>query len=228
MDQDLRRRLDNFKIELCQSADALRKLLSELDFGLGDDCWIADHSPIFGTLYYRDVLNCIQFPLAHLPFQAHLDLGLVHLADPESRRVYSEMNTGDCSWDTQDELPAAATIVPLICASNNTHLTNFSGDQHAGPLNLTIGDIRNDIRGTPTQRSWILIGPIRCPQKGAKYTDDEWHSTVRTVLSPVRNVDITGPGLKSNSADGFQRRCHPLLAACLGDYPDHVMIAQVS
>jgi hypothetical protein len=37
IDQHFRRGLDNFKIESFQSADAMRKLLSELDFGLGDD-----------------------------------------------------------------------------------------------------------------------------------------------------------------------------------------------
>ena len=40
--QHLRRGLDNFKIVSFQSEDALPKLLSELDFGLGYDSWIED------------------------------------------------------------------------------------------------------------------------------------------------------------------------------------------
>jgi len=84
----------------------MRKLLSELDFGLGDDSWIDDDSHIFGTLYYRDIFKCIQFLLAHLPFQAHLDFEPVRLADSEGRRIYSEMKLGDWWWDTQDQLPA--------------------------------------------------------------------------------------------------------------------------
>jgi hypothetical protein len=55
IDQHLRRGLDNFKIALFHSADALRKLLSEHDFGLGDDSWIKDDSHLFGTIYYRDI-----------------------------------------------------------------------------------------------------------------------------------------------------------------------------
>jgi hypothetical protein len=51
------------------------------------------------------------------------------------------MNTGNWWWDTQDQLPAGATIVPVICASNKTHLTNFSGDQHTWPLYLPVGNI---------------------------------------------------------------------------------------
>jgi len=228
IDHHLRRGLDNYKIESFQSADAVRRLLSELDFGLGDDSWIEDDSHIFGTLYYRDIFKCIQFLLAHQPFQAHLDFEPVRPADSEGRRIYSEMNMGDWWWDTQDQLPAGATIVPVICASDKIHLTNFSGNQHAWPLYLTIGNIRKDIRHTPSKRAWILFGLIPCPPKGAKNIDEAWHSAVGTVLSQLRHLDITGAGLKWDCADGFQRHCYPHLAAWVGDYPEQVMIAQVS
>jgi hypothetical protein len=75
-------------------------LLSELDFGFGDDSWIEDDSHIFGTLFYRDIFECIQFLLAHLPFQAHLDFEPVRLAESEGLRIYRDMNTGDWWWDT--------------------------------------------------------------------------------------------------------------------------------
>jgi len=106
----------------------------------------------------------------------------------------------------QDQLPAGATIVPVICASDKTQLTNFSGNQHAWPLHLTIGNIRKDIRRTPKKRTWILPGLIPCPPKGAKNTDEAWHSAVGTVLSPLRSLDITGPGLNWDCAEGFQRQ----------------------
>ena len=138
------------------------------------------------------------------------------------------MNTGDWWWDTQDQLPAGVTILPVICASDKTHLTNLSGDQHALPLYLTISNIRNDIRRTPQKCACILVGLIPSPPKGAKNTDQAWHSTVGSVLSPLRNLDITGPGLKWDCADGFQRQCYPLLAAWVGDYLEQVMVAQVS
>jgi hypothetical protein len=80
-------------MESFQSADAPRKLLSKLDLGLGIDSWIEDHSHIFGTLYYQDIFKCIQFFLAHLPFQAHLNFEPVRFAVSESPRIYSEMNT---------------------------------------------------------------------------------------------------------------------------------------
>jgi hypothetical protein len=153
IDKHLRCGLDNYKIQSFQSADALGKLLSELDFGLGNDRWNKDDSHIFGILFYSDIFKCIQFLLPHLPFQAHLDFEPVRLADSEGRRIYSEMNTGEWWWDTQYQLPAGATIVPVICASDKTHLTNFSGYQHAWPLYLTIRNIQKDIRSTPKKRT---------------------------------------------------------------------------
>ena len=49
-----------------------------------------------------------------------------------------------------------------------------------------------------------------------------------TVLSPLQKLDLTGPALKWHSADGFQRQCYPLLAASVGEYPEHVMVARAS
>jgi hypothetical protein len=121
IDQHLWRGLDNINIESFQSADALRKLLSRLDFGIGNDSWIEDHSHIFGTLYHQDTLKNIQCHLAHPPFQARLDFEMVRQAHSESCQIYCEMNTGDWWWDIQDQLPAGATIVPVICVSDRTH-----------------------------------------------------------------------------------------------------------
>jgi hypothetical protein len=226
--EHLRHGLDNYKIESFQSADALQKLLSELDFVLIDDSWIEDDSHLFGTLYYWDVFKCIQFLLVHLPFQKHPDFEPVRLADSAGHRINSEMNTGDGWWDTQQQHSAGATIVPVICASDKTHLTNVSGNQQVWPLYLTIGNIRNDVRWTLIMHSWIIVGRIPCPLKGANNIDEALCNTVGTVLSQLRHLDITGSGLKRDWADGLQQQCYPLLAAWVGDYLEQVMVAQVS
>jgi hypothetical protein len=66
---------------------------------------VEDDSRIFGTLFYSDIFKFIEFHLAHLPSQAHLDFELVHLADPENCRIHSEMNKGDWWWDTKEQFP---------------------------------------------------------------------------------------------------------------------------
>jgi hypothetical protein len=125
----------------------------------------------------------------------------VHLTEWENRQIYSEMNVGDWWWDTQDQLPAGATIVPVIRAFDKIHLNNLLGDQHSWPTYLKIGNIPKDIRCTPKKRAWLLVGLIPCPRKGGKNTAEAWHSVVGTMLSPLQNCDITGPGLKLNCAD---------------------------
>jgi len=172
INQHLRRGLDNSNIESFQSADALRMLLSTVDFGLSSESWIEHHSHIFGTLYYSDIFECIQFFSARLHFQAHLDFELLRLADSESRRIYSKMNTGDWWWDMQDQLPAGATIMLVIYASDRTHLQQFPGNLYALQLYLTIGNIGKDIRCTPKRCAWILVWLIPCPLKGAENTDE--------------------------------------------------------
>jgi len=119
IDKHVRHGLDNFKIESFKSADALQKLLSQFSFGLGGESRIRDHSHIFGTLYYRDIFKYTQFFLAHLPFPAHFDFEPVCLTDSECRQINSDMNTGEWLWDQQDQLPAGATILPFICASDH-------------------------------------------------------------------------------------------------------------
>jgi hypothetical protein len=145
IDRHLKHGLDDFRIESFQSATELWALLESIDFGLGAESWLEDSSQTFDTLYYQDIFRCIKFLLTHILFAMHLDFQPVRLADSEGCRIYSEMNTGDWWWDSQEQLPQGATIVPLIFASDKTHLTNLSGDKQAWPLYMTIGNIRKDL-----------------------------------------------------------------------------------
>jgi len=88
--------------------------------------------------------------------------------------------------------------------------------------------IFKDFCQTPNMRAWILVGLIPCPPKDAKNIDETWHSMVAIVLFQLRHLDITGPGLKWDSADGFQWQWYPLLATWVGDYWEQVMVAPVS
>jgi len=118
--------------------------------------------------------------------------------------------------------------VPVICASDKTPLKIFPGDRHAWPLYHTIGNIRKDIHHTPKKHAWILVGLIPFLPQGAENIDNAWYSTVGTVLSQRRHLEIAGPGLRWDCADGFQQQCNMLLAAWVGEYSKQVMVAQVS
>jgi hypothetical protein len=138
---------------------------------------------------------------AHLPCQVHFHFEPVGLTDSENSQIYSKMKTGNWWWNRQNTLPAGATIVPVICAFARTHLTNCSGEQHAWLLYLMIGNTRKDIHPTPEMHPCFLGLLIPCSRKGAKNTDEAWHSAVGTVLSPLRNLDITVSSLKWNCAE---------------------------
>jgi hypothetical protein len=112
--------------------------------------------------------------------------------------------------------------------SNMTHANNVFDDKCAWPQYHTVRSGSKDIQRTQISCSWILFRLVPCPPKGANNAGKEWHSEVGTVLSPLRNLDITCPSLKCNCSDGFQRQCYPLLAAWVGDYPEEVIVDQVS
>jgi hypothetical protein len=114
IDQHLRCGQYNIKPEFFQSADAIQPHFPQLDYGLGDDSRINDDSHIFGTLYYRVIVKCIQLLIANLPFQANLDFKPLRLPYSEGCRIYSEMNLSHWWRDAQDRLPAGVTTVPVI------------------------------------------------------------------------------------------------------------------
>ena len=146
-------------------------------------------------------------------FAEDLDFAPVQLFDSADNRIYTEMNSGYWWWETQEQLPSGESIIPVILASDKTHLTNFSGDTSAWPLYMSIGNIRKDVRRTASRRTWILIGFIPIPPKGAPDSSTAWHYAVDTILGELKDVEIRGPGYEWDCADGFRRNCYPILAA---------------
>ncbi|KAG0133447.1 hypothetical protein HOY82DRAFT_538187 [Tuber indicum] len=81
------------------------------------------------------------------------------------QQVYSEMHTADWSWETQDTLPDGATLVPIICGSDVTFLTNFSGDKKVWPIYMTIGNILSKTRNKASKHATILLALLAIPPK---------------------------------------------------------------
>jgi len=118
--QHPRRGLDKVNFESFQSPYALRKLLSERAFRLGDETWFEDHSPIFGTLYYWDISNFFPFLWAHLPFEACLDATATRDCGRVPAILYSRLAT---------RLRTLAIILPIhqltitrVHVSNRIHI----------------------------------------------------------------------------------------------------------
>ena len=151
----------------------------------------------------------------------------MQLFNSADNRIYTEINSGDWWWEIQEHLPAGGSIIPIILASDKTHLTNFSGDKSAWPLYMSTGNIRKDIWRTVSKRACNLFSFIPIPPKGAPDFGAAWHHDVDTIVGVRKEVDIDGPGYQWDCADGFHRHCYPILAAWIGDYPKITTLTQI-
>ena len=122
-----------------------------------------------------------------------------------------------------------ATIIPVILSSDKTQLTLFR-NKSAYPVYLSIGNIRKDVRRKPSQHAQILVGYI--PTTRLEHVKNltgrrralanMFHSCMRAIVAPLTSYGETGVAMMSG--DGVWRRCHPILAAYIGDYPEQVLV----
>jgi Plavaka transposase len=122
-----------------------------------------------------------------------------------------------------------STIIPVIVSSDKTQLTLFR-DKMAYPIYLTISNIPKDIRRKPSRHAQILIGYIPTTKlpgmqnKSARRRAlaNLFHACMRKVLGPISSAGETG--LAMMSGDGVWRRCHPIFAIFVGDYPEQTLV----
>ncbi|KAH9972923.1 hypothetical protein BJV77DRAFT_968508 [Russula vinacea] len=185
-------------------------------------------------LYFREIIPCIR-SLYGDPRLVH-DLVFAperHYTD-ETRtcRIYNEMHTGNWWWLVQLSLEKqrpGATIIPIILSSDKTQLTLFHS-KSAYPVYLTIGNIRKDVRRKPSRCAQMLVGYI--PTTRLEHMKNQtgrrralanlFHGCMRAILGPIDSYGETGIAMRS--ADGVWRRCHPVLAAFVGDYPEQTLV----
>ncbi|CDO69394.1 hypothetical protein BN946_scf185040.g7 [Trametes cinnabarina] len=186
-------------------------------------------------VYYRDVLECIRALFGDPEFAQ--DLLLVperHYTDASRQtRVYFDMNTGDWWWRIQrllDRHSPGGTVVPIIISSDKTQLTVF-GNKTAYPVYLTIGNLPKDIRRKPSHRGQVLLAYL--PTSNLEHITNQssrrrtllnlFHACMRHILAPLQSAGEHGVTMARG--DGVMFRCHPVLAAYVGDYPEQVLVA---
>ncbi|KAH8976730.1 hypothetical protein EDB92DRAFT_1810600 [Lactarius akahatsu] len=185
-------------------------------------------------VYFRDTLQCIRSLYGNPEFARDLAFAPErHYVDHRRAcRVYSEMHTGDWWWAVQTSLEAhrpGATVVPVIISSDKTQLTLFRG-KTAYPVYLTIGNIPKDTRRKPSRRAQILVGYLPTTRleminnKAARRRalGNVFHLCMRNILAPIASYGETG--IPMMSGDGVWRRCHPIFAVFIGDYPEQGLV----
>jgi hypothetical protein len=122
-----------------------------------------------------------------------------------------------------------ATIIPLIVSTDKTQLTPFR-DKMAYPIYLTIGNIPKRIRSKVTFQAQILIGYIPTTKLTGisgvtarrRATTNLFHSCMQNALGPISSYGETG--IEMMCGNGVSRRCHPILAVFVGDYPEQALV----
>ena len=100
----------------------------------------------------------------------------------------------------------------------------------AYPIYLTIGNIPKAIRRKPSCHAQILIGYIPTTSLGGitvkaartRALGNLFHACMECVLALIASCEEVGVAMMS--ADGIWRRCHPILAAYVGDYPEQALV----
>ncbi|TFK64692.1 hypothetical protein BDN72DRAFT_774279 [Pluteus cervinus] len=184
-------------------------------------------------LYYRDIIECIRSLWADKDLTPHLIFKPVkHYTDAEHKnRVYHDMHTAKWWWETQLALDGEAeggTVIPILISSDKTTLTTFGG-KSAYPIYMTIGNIPKELRRKPSCHAQILLGylPIasfeHVPTASRRRTRTNlFHYCVNFILSPLQEAGENGINLQSG--DNVWRRCHPIFATFVGDYPEQLLV----
>ncbi|KAH9009338.1 hypothetical protein EDB84DRAFT_1280521, partial [Lactarius hengduanensis] len=118
--------------------------------------------------------------------------------------------------------------VPTVISSDKTQLTLFRS-KATYPVYLTIGNIPKHIRRKPSHHAQMLIGYIPTTRlegignKSARCRAlaNLFHFCMRFLLAPIASHGETGVAMMSG--DGIWRRCHPVFAMFVGDYPEQVL-----
>jgi hypothetical protein len=181
--------------------------------------------------HFRDPVQCAAYLIKQRCYKKYISYAprREYTGGDTRERVYSEMCTGDWWWETQAKLPNGATILPLVCSSDETHLTNFSGDQKAWPLYLTIGNLDSVVRNKPSYLAYVVIALLPVPPKFqgiSKSDDDQLRREAQAALFQVA-THVFQPlqkhsesGIRLPCADGFIRHCHPILASYIADHSE--------
>ena len=106
---------------------------------------------------------------------------------------------------------------------------HFHG-KSAYPIYLTIANVPKNIRCKPSRHAQILLGYIPTTKFHGisnkagrrRAIANLYHGCMRLLLDPIKSIGVTG--IPMMGGDGIWRRCHPIFASFVGDYPEQVLV----
>ena len=193
----------------------------------------APHTPTGKAQYclrYRKVEDTLRFLLGHAGFARDMIFEPYRewtLEEPR-RRIYTDMASAEWWWETQNRIGAeGATVVPLVIASDKTQVTNHQGDLAAHAVYLTIGNLPGYVRNANNRPGSILLALLPVVKEGdGELRSRVFHECLRILFDPVM-IAADGEGLDIECADGWTRRCFPVIAAMAIDHEEQVKVTGV-
>ena len=139
----------------------------------------------------------------------------------------------------QLQKPISSTIIPVLGSSDQTHLTNYSGDKKAGPVFLSLGNVRSSERLKATRNCSVLVAllsvlPKHCfhgPGKLAElkaqqdYNREVLRKVFEIIFTPLNNLFERGKNMLCS--DGRVRKCFPSIYVWTADYVENVNLHSI-
>ncbi|KAG9310720.1 hypothetical protein JVU11DRAFT_9321 [Chiua virens] len=179
-------------------------------------------------LIWRDGLDVAQSIFGNPIFGQNMTFDPIKVWDGDDRE-YGEWFTADEAFRIQSSLPAGATIVPIIAASDKTPVTRQTGGLEMHPLFITIGNIDSDVRMKATSHAWRCVAFMPIP-KFNTHPDYQtilqsrvWHKCVDIVTANLKRAANVGSFLVDPF--GNTRYCFTPVAGWTADLPEAQTIA---
>ena len=120
-------------------------------------------------------------------------------------------------------------MVPIIGMSDQTNLTNFSGDKKAWPVYMTIGNLPSTIRNRPGSMAILLLGLLPIPPKLAKSSRadklqrlinaDTLRGVFELIFAPLKGAAREGASI--DCPDGKIRRCFLIMSVSIVEHREN-------
>ncbi|KAG0131554.1 hypothetical protein HOY82DRAFT_485015, partial [Tuber indicum] len=118
-------------------------------------------------------------------------------------------------------LPDGATLVPIICASDVTFSTNFTGREKAWSTYMTIGNILSKTRNKASKHATVLF-TSPAPAQMIGINNEILGDLTEAIFAPM--VALGDSGIEVKCANGKVRLSFPRLAAWIADHLDNVTL----
>ena len=127
----------------------------------------------------------------------------------------------------------------MLGSSDQTHLTNYSGDKKAWPVFLNLGNVRSSewlkaMRNCSFLAALLPVPPKHCfhgPEKSSElkaqqdYNREVLRKVFEIIFTPLNNLFKRGKHMLCS--DGRVRKCFPIICVWTADYVENVNLHSI-